>query len=262
MRNRAAVFTQAYFVFCVVVAAFALAVSTSAQAPLPPTPKTPDLLGIYTGMPYQAARAQLQKHAANVAITPASDPALGFGMQITDPKNPDQIDVWFTQEPNDSTVWMMTRAWVYYPGAGGSPIVLNNLIGSLRDKYGKETMSSDHPVSLILYWIYDQSGKLLATAPEGLQACDGGQYMSYISKGPPQTMNDQQKTCYALFFAVKATMNRSNADPQLLGSYNVQLVNLPYAYKAAMNTVAAVNAAADKEKQDQDNRAKQNTPTF
>jgi hypothetical protein len=39
-------------------------------------------------------------------------------------------------------------------------------------------------------------------------------------------------------------------------------VNLPLAYKAAMNTVAAAKAAADKAKQDQNNKAKQNTPTF
>ncbi len=261
MRNRSAVFIQANFVLCVgVVAAFVFAVSTSAQAPLPPTPKTPDLLGIYPGMAYQAARAQLQKHAANVAITPASNPALGFGMQITDPRNPDQIDVWFTQEPNDSNVWMITRAQIYYPGAGGPPLSFSAVLSALHDKCGKETMSSDHPVSLILYWIYDQSGKLLGTAPAGLQACDGGQYMGYIS-GPPQTLNDQQKACYASYFAVKATMNRST-DPQLLGSYNVQLVNLPYAYKAAMNTVAAKNAAANKARQDQINNANQNKPTF
>jgi len=227
----------------------------------PAASQSPDLLGIYTGMPYLAARTQLQKHSTTVQVSPGSDPSLSFNLHISDPTNPDMIDVYLTQPPNDSTVWMMTRAWVYYPGAGGPSIVLNDLVGALRDKYGKETMSSDHPVSLILYWIYDQSGKLLATAPTGLQACDGGQYMSYISKGPPQTMNDQQKICYSSFFAVKATMNRST-DPQLLGSYNVQLVNLPLAYKAAMNTVAAAKAAADKAKQDQDNKAKQNTPTF
>jgi len=42
----------------------------------------------------------------------------------------------------------------------------------------------------------------------------------------------------------------------------VQLVNLPYAYKAAMNTVAAKNAAANKARQDQINNANQNKPTF
>jgi hypothetical protein len=41
-----------------------------------------------------------------------------------------------------------------------------------------------------------------------------------------------------------------------------QLVNLPYAYQAAMNTVAAKNAAAAKAKQDQLNQANQNKPGF
>ena len=245
-------------VLSLVVAGIAAQLSAQNQ---PATAQTPDLLGIYTGMAYLPARTQLQKHSTNVQVAPGGDPSVSFNLHSSDPKNPDMIDVYLTQPPNESSVWMITRAWVYYPGAGGPPLALNNLVGALRDKYGKETMSSDHPVSLILYWIYDQSGKLLPTAPAALQACDGGQYMSYISMGPPQTMNDQQKTCYASFFAVKATMNRST-DPQLLGSYNVQLVNLPYAYKAAMNTVAAKNGAADKAHQEQMNRTNQNKPTF
>jgi hypothetical protein len=247
------------------VAVLVLAVAGSiAQSPaqnLPAVPHTPDVLGLYTSMPYQPARLQLQKHSTTVQVAPGADPGVSFNLHISDPKNLDMIDVYLTQPPNNSSVWMITRAWVYYPGAGGPPLALNTLVGALHDKYGKETMSSDHPVSLVLYWIYDQSGKLLTTAPAALQACDGGQYMSYISMGPPQTMNDQQKTCYASFFAVKATMNRST-DPQLLGSYNVQLVNLPYAYQAAMNTVAAKNGAEDKARQDQINRANQNKPTF
>lgn len=60
---------------------------------------------------------------------------------------------------------------------------------------------------------------------------------------------------------MKATLNRGT-NPQLLGSYNVQLVNLPYAYAAAMNTVAAKNAATQKAQQDQLKRANQNQPTF
>jgi hypothetical protein len=243
------------------VFALAGAATQSSAQSMPAASKTPDLLGLYTGMPYQAARAQLQTHSTTVQVAPGSDPSLSFNLQISDPKNPDMIDVYLTQPPNDSSVWMVTRAWVYYPGAGGPPLTLANLEDALHSKYGKETMSSDHPTTLVLYWIYDQSGKLLTTAPAALQACDGGQYMSYISMGPPQTLNDQQKSCYASYFAVKATMNRST-DPQLLGSYNVQLVNLPFAYAAAMKTVAAKNAADGKAQQDQLNRAKQNKPTF
>ena len=240
---------------------FALAVPARGQTPLPPTPKTPDLLGIYAGMPMLAARAQLQKHSNTVEVNSSSNPADGFGLAIADSKNPDQITVWLTQEPNDSNVWMITRAQIYYPGAGGPPLSFSAVLSALHEKYGKESLSSDHPVSLVLYWIYDQSGRLLPAAPAALQSCDGGQFQGYISAGPPQTLNDQQKVCFSSFFAVKATLNRST-DPQLLGSYNVQLVNLPYAYKAAMNTLAAKNDAANKARQDALKRANQNKPVF
>jgi len=52
--------------------------------------------------------------------------------------------------------------------------------------------------------------------------------------------------------------NRSDA--QLLNGYAVELVNLPFAYRAAMNTVNAKNGAADKAKQEQLNKANQNKP--
>ncbi|HEY1805494.1 MAG TPA: hypothetical protein VGG45_13550 [Terracidiphilus sp.] len=240
-----------------------LACVSQAPAQSAPTapPQTPDLLGIYVGMPAAAAKAQLQKHST-APITPNGDPASGFEMQITDPKNADQIQVWLTRAPNNPAVWMEVRTQIYYPSAGGPPLSFSAVEDALHQKYGTETVASDHPVSLVLYWIYDQSGKQLTTASAALQACDGGMYESYISMGPPQTLNDEQKACYAGFFAVKATLNRLTNNPQLLGSYNVQLVNLPYAYTAAMNTAGAAKAAAAKAQQDQINKAAQNKPAF
>ena len=49
--------------------AISMALPVRAQS-LPATPQTPDLLGIYPGMPNLAARNQLQKHsdAVNVEI--------------------------------------------------------------------------------------------------------------------------------------------------------------------------------------------------
>jgi hypothetical protein len=254
-------FLKAVGVFALLPVFFACLSRLPAQSSPSGPPQSPDLLGIYIGMPAAAAKAQLQKHST-APITPNSDPSDGFEMQITDPKNADQIQVWLTRAPNNPAVWMMVRTQIYYPSAGGPPLSYQAVLDALHQKYGTETMSSDHPVSLLLYWVYDQNGKQLSTAPAGLQACDGGMYESYIFMGPPQTLNDQQKACYAGFFAVKATLNRLANNPQLLGSYNVQLVNLPYAYTAAMNTVASKNAAAAKAQQDQINKANQNKPTF
>lgn len=173
----------------------------AAQLPaqtLPPTPQSPDLLGIYIGMPAAAAKAQLQKHSST-PITMDGDPAQGFQMPISDVKNADQIQVFLTYAPNNPAVWMIIRTQLYYPSAGGPALSYQAVLDALHQKYGKETVSSDHPVSMILYWIYDANGKQLTSASAALQACDGGSYESYISMGPPQTLNDQQKTCYAGF---------------------------------------------------------------
>ncbi len=236
-----------------------VAASTPAQN-TSPAPTTPDLLGIYIGMPMAAARAQLQKHAS-APITNSSPASIGFSMIVPDPKNQDQITVLLTQPPNDSAVWMVTRSQLDYPSAPGAPLSASAVLSALHDKYGTETMSVDRGITSIYWWLYDSSGKQITTPNPALQICDGGDYLSYISLGPPQTLNNFQKTCYASYFALKATLNHTT-DPQLLGSYTVQLVNLPYAYQAAMNTVAAKNAAAAKAKQDQLNQANQNKPGF
>jgi hypothetical protein len=242
------------FVALLLVAASSPAQNTS------PAPTTPDLLGIYVGMPVAAARAQLQKHASD-PITNASQPSLGFSMIVPDPKNQDQITVWLTQSPNAPAVWMVSRSQLDYPSAPGAPLSASAVLTALHGKYGTETMSVDRGITSIYWWLYDSSGKQITTPNPSLEICDGGDYLSYISLGPPQTLNNFQKTCYGSYFALKATLNHGT-DPQLLGSYTVQLVNLPYAYQAAMNTVAAKNAAAAKAKQDQLNQANQNAPKF
>jgi len=50
--------------------------------------------------------------------------------------------------------------------------------------------------------------------------------------------------------------------PELLGSYNVELVNLPYALKAATATGNANNAAADQSRRNQIEKGDQNKPKF
>jgi hypothetical protein len=48
-----------------------------AQTPNGPTPQTPDLLGIYPGMPAAAARAQLQKRSSTINVMTNTT---GFGL--------------------------------------------------------------------------------------------------------------------------------------------------------------------------------------
>jgi hypothetical protein len=230
------------------------AAAGSAQS-LPPTPHTPDLLGIYPGMSNAAARAQLQKHsdAVNVATSET-----GFGMTIPDPKNRDQIRVYLTQPPNDPpSVWMIQRAQAFDPGVSMSK---ENLLAALRQKYGKETLTSDRGGGgQYFYWIFDQGGKLLPTADQRIVGCSGNSFITNIRRGPEKT-NAVLDLCYGSFLAVTASLNMRDA--QLLQAYSVELVNMPYAVRAATITMNANNAAADQARGSELNKANQNKPTF
>jgi hypothetical protein len=230
------------------------AAATSAQS-LPATPQTPDLLGIYPGMPSAAAQAQLQKHSDSVYV---QSTGTGFGMTIPDPKNRDQISVFLTQPPNDPpSVWMIQRAQAFDPGVSMSK---DTLLAALRQKYGKETLMSDHGGGgQYYYWIFDQSGKLLATADPRIMGCSGNSFITNIRLGPDKT-NAVLDLCYGSFLAVTAYLNMRDA--QLLQAYSVELVNLPYAVKAATITMNANNDAAEKARQAELKKADQNKPTF
>jgi hypothetical protein len=109
------------------------------------------------------------------------------------------------------------------------------------------------------YWIFDQSGKLLATADPRIMECSGSSFITNISRGPDKT-NAVLDFCYGSFLAVTASLNMQDA--QLLRAYSVELVNLPYAVKAATITMNANNGAAEKARQTESKKADQNKPTF
>jgi len=246
--------------FSLPVLLFAFACQMAAQD-LPATPHTPDLLGIYPGMPASAARAQMQKLSSTVNVQTASPADSGFGISITDPQNPNSMNVNLTRAPNDPMVWWITRSQRYNQGAGGPPLMLNTVLTALREKYGKETFTRDQGGGgLYVYWLFDQSGKLLATADQALQGCNSGQFSLYMSNGLPQAPTQVEQACFKSYFGVKASFNQGANG--MLNNYTVELVNLPYAYRAAMNTDNVKKAADRKAQQDLINRGNQNKPTF
>jgi hypothetical protein len=250
------VFAAVFMVGMLGLACFAPAQS------LPPTPHTPDLLGIYPGMPESAARAQMQKLSSTVNVQSASPADSGFGISITDPKNPNSMNVNLTRAPNDPMVWWITRSQRYNQGAGGPPLMLNTVLTALREKYGKETFTHDQGGGgLYVFWLFDQSGKLLAAADQTLQGCESGQFSLYMSNGLPQAPTQVEQACFKSYFGLKASFNNVDANG-VLSSYTVELANLPYAYRAAMNTDNVKKAADQKAQQDLINRGNQNKPTF
>ncbi|HEX3107305.1 MAG TPA: hypothetical protein VHQ22_22915 [Terriglobales bacterium] len=232
-------------------------VPAHAQA-LPPTPHTPDLLGIYPGMPLSQAQAVLQQHSSTLYVR--RDPSDSeLSLSIAETKDIDVINVFMTQPPNAPYVGMVTREWSY---AGGPGMTADALLAGLRQKYGKETLTSDRGGGgLYVYWLFDHSGKLLASADQTLQGCDGTALVGMLKVGPPVQPSDLQKACFAAFFAVRVFFNGGRGG-SLLNGYTLQLTNMPYMYRAAVNVAKAKNANANKAQQDQLNRANKNKPTF
>jgi hypothetical protein len=72
--------------------------------------------------------------------------------------------------------------------------------------------------------------------------------------------NAIEQGCFRSFFAVTAMLNRRGSE--LLQAYNIDLVNLPYALKAATVTANAKNAAADQARRNQIEKADQAKPKF
>src|SRR5690348_5200191 len=88
-------------------------------------PHSPDLLGIYIGMPADAAKVQLQKHSSDVYVQYAAPADTGFGMSV--PGMPtDQISVSITQAPNVPAVWKIERDQSF---SGAKPLPRDALLG-------------------------------------------------------------------------------------------------------------------------------------
>ena len=199
--------------------------------------RTPDLVSIYVGMPSDAAKTALQKRMAQSTLQ--LDPGGGFTLFVTDPMNRDMVQVFVTAEPNDPAVWMIRRVQNF---SAQNPMTKAALLTALHDKYGKETLTARN--GSFLYWIFDQSGRLLTTADAGLTACDGNMFINNVRQGPPPSPNPLQQLCLRSFFAVTTMLN--SGDEQLLQAYTIELVNLPYALGAATATGNARNSEAEK----------------
>lgn len=232
--------------------AVALSAVCAAQG-APRTPTTPNLLGVYPGMTQLAARTMLQKQSdtEQVKLNDVGYPSLSLSIRG---KNPEQLNAFLTMDPDNPTVWMVQQTQNF---EDHNPMSQEALMSALRGKYGQETATRPQAGWLYVYWIFDASGKLMTSTNPALTHCDGTGYVTYINHLP--RLNDGQKACYQGFFGVVAALNRQGA---LLAGYDVQLVNLPYAYQAALAATNAGNQAADKAAQATLKKADKNKPVF
>jgi len=183
---------------------------------------------------------------------------MGFWLNDSRNKNPQQITVHLTAPPNNPSVWLVERQQTF---ERQNPMSQQALLSALRDKYGQETVSQPRGGWLYVFWFFDPQGKALRAADAALTGCVGSDYLSFNAIGlPPRALTEKEKACYRGFFAVTAMLNRSGND--LLESYDVQLTNLPYAYQAALKVTNARDASANQTAKEQLERGNQNKPKF
>jgi hypothetical protein len=217
------------------VAGLITPIAILAQAP------APDVLGAYVGMPQNVARTTLQKRMPGSIL--AVDPSWGFSLSATDPMNMGTVRVYVTMEPNDPAVWLIQRTQNFY---AQNAMTTAALLSALHEKYGQETLTARG--GSLLYWIFDQNGRLVTTADPGLTACNGTMFINNVRLGMPLSPTPLEQMCTRSFFAVTAMLNSS--DEQLLQSYMIELVNLPYALRAATATGNARKSEEERERQD------------
>jgi hypothetical protein len=225
----------------------------------------PDILGIQLGMPAREAHAKLQaqlpKNKIQVMseILPTIDkPVIRSFLSapaetITTGMEADQVTLDVTLPPNKQSVWRVVRQH-YFPNKG---IARTTLVASLREKYGKETLTNvaqgkpaqnDSQITSLL-WFFDEQGQPAplpglpgSKAPNlsttlTLSSCMSGQESMQLNlievyadlyKG----QNPQNDWCNQSFTAVVVGLTESNL-PELISQMQIVSISRPLALRAS-----------------------------
>ena len=249
----------------------------------------PDILGIQLGMPAREAHATLQTQLPKNKIQVMSDnlptidkpviksfssaPAetIMMGMEA------DQVAVDVTLPPNKQAVWRVKRQH-YFANKG---IPKTTLLASLREKYGKETLTNvpqgkpatdDNKIQNLL-WLFDEQGRP-APLPSSsgssgpdlattliLSSCATGSFDVHLGlievyadlyKGT----NPQNDWCYAHYTAVYAAIGQSGI-PELSDQMQIVSMSYPFALRASEATLKWKKDIAEGQHKQELEKAKQ-----
>ena len=250
----------------------------------------PDILGIQLGMPAREAHAKLQAQLPKnrIQITSENLPTIEKPVikaftstppeQIMMGMEGDQVTVDVTLPPNQQAVWKVVRDH-FFPNKG---IPKTTLLASLREKYGKETLTNviqgrpaaddNHIMSLL--WLFDEQGHPasvpmppgknwpdlamslnLATCMNGPESLQLGPIEVYAESYKGK--NPQNDWCYKSFTAVVAGLIESNP-PELYSQMHLVSISYPLALRASEATLKwKKDIAAGQHRQDLENAKQQ-----
>ena len=232
----------------------------------------PDILGVQLGMPARDAHAKLQAQIPKNKIQVMSDtlPTIDKPViksfssapaeQIMMGMEGDQVTVDVTLPPNKQAVWRVVRQH-YFANKG---IPKTTLLASLREKYGKETLTNvnqnkpptDDSQIQNLLWLFDEQGRPapLPFKPQKdrpgsanqsnqstLTSCaglgDGAQLaMIEVYSNLYKGVNSENDWCYSSYNAVFVGAVQSSDTPELYSQMRMVAVSLPLALRASEAT--------------------------
>jgi hypothetical protein len=245
----------------------------------------PDIVGVRLGMPAREAFAVLQaaypktKLATDPLELPIVDKPIlnGFSAGYEPRNNYERVVVLATPPPDKQVVWRVRR-YVFYK----EPINRANVMASLREKYGKETAMFLNPSSQEkadeahageMWWLFDDQGRP-APLPSGdavhntLLTCAGKFDRGDDANNPifaannitPPSSRDQIAEggwCNTSMIAVIAQVGGA---VEILTSLQVEMVDIPAMTRAARAEVAALDAWAKAQQQQEIEKSKQQKP--
>jgi len=234
----------------------------------------PDVVGVRPGMGLDEALATVKRHNPNLGVYPRPAMAglvagVGFsdGVNTRTNNQSEDIELSATMAPSAPVVWGIRRSVTYQPE--GRPSV-TNVIAALRQKYGREDGSLQHPASvqaagvelLDAYWVFDNAGKRLPpqTARSYVESCRGVHSPAQDS----QALTQATRSTYmapAGFRCDRGTMILASwqptypgtGTPGLVMNMSIVLANGTLHGKGFAASVALVEGTA----RDQQNREKQ-----
>jgi hypothetical protein len=215
----------------------------------------PDLLGLYPGMPAAEAFKVLQAHSSVARVT-QSTMRDQFSLSIDVEGYADTITVLTTDPASPAVVWHINRT-LYY---SGKPMAKSTMLDALRQKYGKEAAMEQRVNTTLVWWLFDREGRLVPSNLRMVKECHALGGTDLVRRGPLQGSSADVQACYSSYIVVYASM--LERAPDILDHVDVTFFSLPIGYQASLAVRKTQQSEAEKKRQEELERARQNKPKF
>jgi hypothetical protein len=243
------------------------------------TSKLPDVAGIHVGIPSDEVTGIIKKLHPNATFQPEIGYIRGSGIAVADKQQAgtwaqssvtqalvDNINVDYTWTPNKPTAFLIKRS-LPYP----QPVVHQVLVDALRQKYGKEiqadgasastTVVTDDNIAA-MWWLFDEQGHPVPRGPVTGHEPYGCIYVQEGQAYNKVVMDYLNHSLPAASFCDSVILLYVRFEPGPVHSTTTYLVDLALLRRSAVATGDWARAGAQKQHQEEQQKANQAKPSF